>query len=71
MIILIIFVRVIVARRRQERMKIVIIKIITSVMISKLILSHRHDNTDHALRDRSRVIVSLVMVTTHYYYVIK
>ncbi|UYA58284.1 hypothetical protein [Klebsiella phage DP] len=43
-------------------MKIVIIKIITSVMISKLILSHRHDNTDHALRDRSRVIVSLVMV---------
>lgn len=69
-------------------MKIVIIKIITSVMISKLILSHsdsmlhiepvngqslshRHDNTDHALRDRSRVIVSLVMVTTRYYYVIK
>jgi hypothetical protein len=52
-------------------MKIVIIKIIISVMISKLILSHRHDNTDHALRDRSRVIVSLVMVTTRYYYVIK
>lgn len=22
-------------------------------------LSHRHDNTDHALRDRSRVIVSV------------